>query len=77
MSDAAPCERCQTFSGLYWKQNRCCTVRMLANSPKPHRVAAMNKVRAEQGIEAAEKLKADIAAEYHRRIAYMAARKSQ
>jgi hypothetical protein len=51
-------------------------VRMLANSPKPHRVAAMNKVRAEQGIEAAEMLRADIAAEYHRRNAYMAARKS-
>lgn len=76
MSAVSLCERCLTFSVLYWKQNRCCMVRMLANSPKPHRVAAMNKVRAEQGIEAAEMLRADIAAEYHRRNAYMAARKS-
>ena len=74
MSEAL-CERCRTFSILYWKQNRCCSVRMLANSPKASRTAAMNKVRSEQGIEAAETLRADIAAEYHRRLAYMAARK--
>ena len=66
-STAPPCEWCVSFSGMTKKGRACCELRALAAMPKASRQEVYAKVLRESGAEAAEKLKADVLAEYRRK----------
>lgn len=82
LTDLAPvepthCDWCLTFSGLTKKGRACCELRALAAMPKERRQAFYQGVWKDQGFDVATKLKQDVAAEYQRKVAHDAAKRTQ
>lgn len=60
------CELCQKPGGRYNANRECCQIRLLSTMPQQHRQQVYDKVRLQEGIDAAKALMAKVKAEYER-----------